>query len=119
MMPQVPVWASWVEVPVKLFGLPLDMTTLSLWERFSKEGKVETIEIFESRTGQRNGGAKIRFCPPPKTAFWQGGVINMQHKGRVIQLRITLAEAERNFIVRSPSNPQIPLPEQIVSQGCP
>jgi hypothetical protein len=60
-MQQDPKWPTWVELPVKVFGLPPYITTLHLWERFSEEGKVETVEIFENRAGQRQGGAKIRF----------------------------------------------------------
>ena len=54
-------WSHWLELRVKVFGLPVTITTLSLWQCFSKEGSVDAIEIFEDSKGIRDGKASIRF----------------------------------------------------------
>lgn len=54
-------WASWPEVQVKIFGLTANITTSDLWKCFSKEGTIVTIELFEDRTGARDGKALVRF----------------------------------------------------------
>lgn len=54
-------WASWSEVQVKVFGLTANITTSDLWKCFSKEGTIVTIELFEDRTGARDGKALVRF----------------------------------------------------------
>ncbi len=54
-------WQTWVEVAVKVFGLPSDITTLDIHRLFIKEGSIESIEIFENSRGVRDGNARIRF----------------------------------------------------------
>ena len=59
-------WPHWRELVIKVRGLPSSITTLELWRIFSKEGRIDFIEIFEDRQGIRDGGAKIRYwsvCP--------------------------------------------------------
>ncbi len=56
-------WSSWIELRVKIFGIPatVTVTTLDLWHSFSKEGSIDAIEIFEDSKGTREGKALIRY----------------------------------------------------------
>lgn len=54
-------WCSWIELRVKIFGLPATLTTLDIWQCFSKEGTIDAIEIFENSQGVREGKASIRY----------------------------------------------------------
>jgi len=54
-------WCSWIELRVKIFGLPATVTTLDLWQCFSKEGTIDAIEIFENSQGAREGKASVRY----------------------------------------------------------
>ena len=54
-------WSQWLELRVKVFGLPAIVTTLTLWQCFSREGSIDAIEIFEDSRGTRDGKASIRF----------------------------------------------------------
>lgn len=54
-------WCTWIELRVKVFGLPTTVTTLDLWQCFSKEGTIDAIEIFENSHGVREGKASIRY----------------------------------------------------------
>lgn len=53
-------WSTWLEVRVKVFGLPANITTCMLYQEFSKEGTVSRIELYEDY-GVRNGNALIAF----------------------------------------------------------
>lgn len=54
-------WRNWVELGVKVFDLPSDTTTGDLWKRFSQEGTVVYIDIYENTKGQPDGKACVRF----------------------------------------------------------
>ena len=54
-------WRSWDEVRVKVFSLPLDSTTRDLWVWFQGEGSILLIDIYEDRTGSRDGNACLTF----------------------------------------------------------
>ena len=54
-------WSSWLELRVKVFGLPTTVTTLDLWQCFSKEGIIDAVEIFEDGKGTRDGKASVRY----------------------------------------------------------
>ena len=54
-------WSHWLELRVKVFGLPATVTTLTLWQCFSREGAIDAIEIFEDSRGTRDGKASIRY----------------------------------------------------------
>ncbi|KAI9813869.1 MAG: hypothetical protein M1832_006081 [Thelocarpon impressellum] len=69
-MPADEVWSSWVELGVRVRGLPFSVTTLELWNVFNKEGKIDFIELSEDLKGSRDGTAKIRFRPmDPNVTF--------------------------------------------------
>lgn len=54
-------WGKRVQVAIMVNGLPTNITTAHLHQIFSREGPVETLEIFKSIEGRGNGRAKIRF----------------------------------------------------------
>jgi RNA-dependent RNA polymerase len=62
-------WQRRSELSIIVKGLQPTATTLSLALAFDREGTVVYVGIDEDR-GIRNGSAKIRFSPPPKTDFW-------------------------------------------------
>ncbi|KAI9819235.1 MAG: hypothetical protein M1827_007391 [Pycnora praestabilis] len=106
-------WATWVEVSVRVYGLPPTITTLEIWRLFSQEGKIDSVEIFENAKGVRDGGCKLRFRPPPASAFWQDEQypIVVEGSGRKMTLRVELDLQRRSFFHSSPVNPQISFPE--------
>lgn len=54
-------WSTWIELRVKIYGLPANVSTLDIWKCFSKEGSIAAIDIFEDRNGNRDGKAAVRF----------------------------------------------------------
>lgn len=62
-------WQKQTELSIRITGVHPTATTLSLFLAFDREGSVVMIDIFDDR-GVRNGKAKIRFSPPPRTDFW-------------------------------------------------
>lgn len=54
-------WRTWVELGIKIFDLPTTTTTRDLWKRFSQEGTVVYIELYENTKGQPDGKACVRF----------------------------------------------------------
>ena len=54
-------WSTWLELRVKVYGLPTTVTTLDLWNAFSQEGSIDAIEIFEDSKGARDGKASVRY----------------------------------------------------------
>ncbi|KAH7158129.1 RNA dependent RNA polymerase-domain-containing protein [Dactylonectria estremocensis] len=66
-------WQMWPELTVGLEGLPPNTTTTNLWDWFSREGDIVYMEIFA------NGNARIKFEPPPKRPFWEGGSYRVIH----------------------------------------
>jgi len=54
-------WTQWIELGIKLSGLPFSVTTFDLWQSFRHEGSIATLEIFEDNQGKRDGRGRIRF----------------------------------------------------------
>ena len=106
-------WTHWVELSVRLFGLPTNVTTRDLWRCFSKEGSIATIEIYEDNGGNRDGKARIRFNPPPAKPFWQGEAFPLQLKGvsATTPIRLELEYPRRTFLHPSPVKEQFKYPE--------
>ncbi|KAF4632504.1 hypothetical protein G7Y89_g5632 [Cudoniella acicularis] len=60
-----------LELSVGLRGLHSNETTWNLRRNFERHGTITFIEIYEcSDRPERDGGAKIRFSPPPASPFW-------------------------------------------------
>ena len=109
-------WNTWIELRVRVFGLPATITTRELWECFSNEGSVDVIEIFEDSKGTREGKASIRYRPPPVRPFWQiEGYPVKLGSGVTVFARLELEPQKRSFFVPSPVRPQlIKFPEFMV-----
>lgn len=54
-------WRLWESVAVNIFNIPREADTYCLWQAFSKEGHVFSIDIFEDFHGNRESRGKIRF----------------------------------------------------------
>ncbi|KZF20474.1 RdRP-domain-containing protein [Xylona heveae TC161] len=106
-------WSNWTELGVKVSGLPSSITTLELYRMLIDEGPIETIEIFESTRGTRDGVARVRFSPPPRRSFWleqSYAVETAASKQRPIA--VELEPKRRTFLHPSPLNPSIKYPER-------
>ena len=54
-------WTTWPELSIRVRGLPFNISTRELDDIFSREGSIESIEIFVLRGHQRDGTARVRF----------------------------------------------------------
>ena len=54
-------WTKWVELGLKISGLPPSTTTRDLYQCFSKEGSIVLIELYENTRSEREGTACVRF----------------------------------------------------------
>lgn len=54
-------WQSWVELSVRVYQLPANISTKELYKQFISEGSITTIDIFEDVRGLQQGSARIRF----------------------------------------------------------
>ncbi|KAL8835144.1 MAG: hypothetical protein Q9170_003449 [Blastenia crenularia] len=109
-------WRSWVELRLKVAGLPPDITTQELWASFSRHGSVTQIEIFEDSRGARDGSARVTFGPPPQNAFWTTIIpffVNLR-RGVRAAVRLFLENPRRTFYHPSPVNKQIKYPEVMI-----
>ena len=68
---QVADWGTWSELNIRLTHLQPTTTTYDIYRNFKQFGTIVLIELFEGRSGTKDGGGKIRFSPPPHTAFWE------------------------------------------------
>ncbi|KAG0650209.1 RNA-dependent RNA polymerase 1 [Hyphodiscus hymeniophilus] len=64
-------WQMRPEFSVRMRTIHPKTTTYDLHQTFKQYGNIVLIEIFQDRNGAREGGAKIRFSPPPSKAFWK------------------------------------------------
>ncbi|KAE8354242.1 RNA dependent RNA polymerase-domain-containing protein [Aspergillus coremiiformis] len=107
-------WTNWESVAVNLFNLPKEINTRILWQAFSGEGDVYSIDLFEDSHGIKDSRGKIRFKPPPKTDFWRkGSYLIKLANGRpsVINLALDLNRDEPR--VASPVRPGISYPMEV------
>ena len=54
-------WNHWETVGVNISQVPKEATTRALWEAFSKEGEICSIDIFDDRHGNRGSKGRVRF----------------------------------------------------------
>ncbi|KAF9879374.1 suppressor of ascus dominance [Colletotrichum karsti] len=103
-------WRTWPEVTLKIHRVPSVVTLADLHKCFSKHGNVTLLELDEDKEGNRNGNAKVRFEPPPKTAFWTPVNYALTY-GQGKRARITLAlfmpKIKFEDLTESPANPKI------------
>jgi RNA-dependent RNA polymerase len=106
------MWEKFLELTVKVTGLPENITTWDLWKRFDLEGTVIFVEIFDDRQGRRDGNAKIRFSPPPRRSFWRNPVHITTPDGQgEIQVTVVMELPKRSFKIPSPIRKNIWYPE--------
>ncbi len=56
-----PEWTTWDFVDLFLNNLPPGIKTVDLWNNFKVEGQVDLIDIFVTRSGQKDSKARLRF----------------------------------------------------------
>ena len=85
-------------------GVHNSTTTYDLYNNFKKHGEIVYIEIFQNHTGVRDGGAKIRFSPPPAAAFWKNERYQLSvANDEQYMVHLILDEPRnKNFLVQSP-----------------
>lgn len=54
-------WNKWETVGVNISRVPKEVTIRDLWEAFSKEGKICSIDVFDDRHGERGSKGRVRF----------------------------------------------------------
>jgi hypothetical protein len=57
----VPPWKLWDSVAIRLANVPKGANTFTLWQSFSKEGSICSIDLFEDFHGHREHKGKLRF----------------------------------------------------------
>jgi RNA-dependent RNA polymerase len=92
-------------------NLPLAITTFKLWELFQVEGNITLIEIFENRSGSRDGNAKIRFEPPPNRDFWTSGFYTLRLDDGLRRVVVKVEPQRRRFQIQSPIRRHVYYPE--------
>ena len=127
LQPQVPVlkqvyeWSKRPELTVKLRNLSPKTTTYDIYQNFKKHGTIVLIEIYQGRSGTRDGGGKIRFSPPPRDAFWaRPGHVNRYemrtengYDGYICSVELDDRNRNRLYKVRSPINKTIEYDEKM------
>ncbi|KAL8725364.1 MAG: hypothetical protein Q9181_006444 [Wetmoreana brouardii] len=105
-------WRAWIELRLRVVGVPADITTGELWACFTRHGQVAQIEIMEDSRGTRDGVAKVTYNPPPPHPFWQiqPFFVNLCHGPRA-SLRLFLEPPRRTFYHLSPVDPMVKYPE--------
>lgn len=54
-------WNQWETVGVNISQVPKEADTQVLWEAFSKEGEICSIDIFDDSHGNRGSKGRVRF----------------------------------------------------------
>ncbi|KAI9675025.1 MAG: hypothetical protein M1817_001431 [Caeruleum heppii] len=107
-------WSTWMEVAIRIRGLPSTITTYQLWEVFHEEGPLDSIELYEDGRGNKNGNARLKFRPPPDTAFWRTGTYELHSEDgmKASAVEVFLEEPKSAFLSQSPANPEVRFPER-------
>ncbi|KAJ9155653.1 RNA-dependent RNA polymerase [Pleurostoma richardsiae] len=64
-------WQSFRSIKITLFNLPLDITTLEIWNAMRQHANVVHIDLLENRQGEPIGRANVRIEPPPRRNPWR------------------------------------------------
>jgi len=108
-------WSKVPELVIRLRKLPPTTTTYDIYRNFKKYGTIAFIELFEGRSGTRDGSGKIRFSPPPKHPFWtQLGPGNLHeliaedgHSKHFCVVEFDDRNKKRLFKIQSPINKSV------------
>lgn len=98
-------WRKWVELKVRITGLPAVVGTLSLYQLFGGHGNIIKIELEEDRNAKRTGAATVVFCPPPREAIWlrqHAVMLDNDPFKRPYLLQLSLEARTRTFEHSSP-----------------
>ncbi|KAI9841651.1 MAG: hypothetical protein M1838_003487 [Thelocarpon superellum] len=108
-------WRANPEIAVRVRGLPKTITTQEVWDMLHAYGAIDFIELFEDRSGQKDGCARIRFRPPPAAPFWTHAhaVPAAVPGGRATPVEMMLERA-RVGMVPHPAKPHMRLAERTV-----
>jgi RNA-dependent RNA polymerase len=126
-------WRLWESVVVNVFNIPREADTYCLWQAFSREGHVVSIDIFEDFHGNRESRGKIRFKsvnrltshpmhwpnqfnrPPPQKDFWCHGTYPIAlSDGKTSFVSITLDPKRPDVQIQSPVRPNTTYPAEVV-----
>lgn len=99
-------WSEWLEVKVKVYGLPAGTTALELHRVFGHKGRLLRIEIFDKRNFA-DAEAIIVFSPAPNEAFWEAVSFRfpIRRLGTYGRVRLELLPPPRTFFHPSPVSP--------------
>ncbi|KAI0838177.1 RdRP-domain-containing protein [Hypoxylon sp. FL0890] len=89
-----PQWAEWDKICLRLYGLPLNTTTFDVWSIFKSHGELVSVELFERRSGEREGSGRIYFSPPPTKQFWND-IMRVNIQGRRLEIRVELQKERK------------------------
>ncbi|PKX91697.1 RNA dependent RNA polymerase [Aspergillus novofumigatus IBT 16806] len=107
-------WRLWESVAVNVFNIPREADTYCLWQAFSKEGHVFSIDIFEDFHGNRESRGKIRFKPPPQKDFWCHGTYPITlSDGKTAFVSISLGPKRPDVQIQSPVRPNTMYPAEM------
>ncbi|KAJ5769129.1 hypothetical protein N7520_003688 [Penicillium odoratum] len=107
-------WRSWESVALGISGLPREANTYVLWEAFSKEGNIFSIDIFEDRQGRRSSRGRIRFKPPPEKEFWSDGSYPVKlRSGLTCHLQLSIQLNSQDPFVPSPAREGVLYPAEM------
>ncbi|KAI2786432.1 hypothetical protein POX_g08817 [Penicillium oxalicum] len=120
-------WKRWESVAVNIYRIPREASTWTLWEAFSREGSICSIDIWDDRHGERGSNGRVRFKPAPEVAFWETGCYVLRLPGgRLVTLSVALDPAQGSVHLKSPSREGVlyprechELPCQVLSIGVP
>ncbi|OOQ81566.1 putative RNA-directed RNA polymerase (Sad-1) [Penicillium brasilianum] len=112
-------WKQWETVGVNISRVPQEANAQVLWQAFSKEGSICSIDVFDDRHGNRAPKGRIRFKPPPANSFWRSGIYNIRlPSGRIASLVVALDFSLPSHLLRGPSGEDAPYPRECQELPC-
>ncbi|EAW09273.1 putative RNA-directed RNA polymerase (Sad-1) [Aspergillus clavatus NRRL 1] len=109
------LWKQWESVAVNLFNLPPETDAYTVWQAFSKEGRVLSIDIFEDIHGNKESKGKLRFKPPPQRDFWRAGTYQIVlQDGTTKVISVALDPKQPDIQVQSPVRSSISYPAEVI-----
>ncbi|KAJ5153257.1 uncharacterized protein N7482_009735 [Penicillium canariense] len=112
-------WEQWESVAVNISRVPREADTKALWNAFSREGEIRSIDIFDDRHGARSLKGRIRFKRPPTTVFWRSGVYQIPLPGRrVVYIGVALDRSCPSPFLKSPSRENVFYPRESQELPC-
>ncbi|KAH6607382.1 hypothetical protein Trco_003695 [Trichoderma cornu-damae] len=104
--PPPPDWKRWINVPVRIDGLPMDVTPQDLSEWFSHEGSISSYNLLPTPADETptSLSAVLTFEPVPSSAFWESGSATIRHRDVVkypggLQVRLSVQSRPQRWYV--------------------